>query len=106
MITLALFIVGLYVAVKIVPVRIDGYQFREVLRNEARHAAVHRDDSAVLQRIMDSASAMNIPLDRKNLAIKRSTVEVIITAAYERSVDLKLGTYTYRFRAEQKAPLF
>ena len=35
-ITLALFASGIFAAVKVVPVRIDAYQFREVLREEAR----------------------------------------------------------------------
>ena len=105
-ITLALFLVGVFLAIKIVPVRIDGYQFREVLREEARFAAVHRNDQKVQQRILDSARSMNIPLDPKNLNIRRTQVEVVISVSYEKPVDLRVGTYTYRFKTEQKAPLF
>ena len=105
-VTLAAFLIGVFLAVKIVPARIDGYQFREVLREEARFAAVNRNDPAVLERIMDSAESMNIPLDKKNLSIKRTQVEVVISASYDKPIDLKVGTYTYRFRAQQKAPLF
>jgi len=105
-ITLALFLVGVFLAVKIVPVRVDGYQFREVLREEARFAAVNRNDKAVVARILDSAEAMNIPLEKGDLSIRRTKVEVIISATYEKPVDLKVGTYTYRFNTQQKAPLF
>lgn len=105
-VTLVVFLAGVFVAVRIVPVRIDGYQFKEVLREEARYAAVHRNDEAVVQRILDSAESMDIPLEKKNLKIRRTRVEVIISASYEKPVDLKLGTYTYRFNNEQKAPLF
>jgi hypothetical protein len=105
-ITLALFLVGVFLAVKIVPVRVDGYQFREVLREEARYAAVNHNDKVVIERILDSAESMNIPLDKDDLSIKRTKVEIIISASYEKPVDLKLGTYTYRFRTQQKAPLF
>jgi len=104
---LALFLVGLFLAVKIVPVRVDGYQFREVLREEARYAAVHqRNDAAVVQRIVDAAESMGIPLKKNDIAIRRSKIEVVVSAAYEKPVDLKVGTYTYRFNSEQKAPLF
>jgi hypothetical protein len=105
-ITLVVFLVGVFLAVKIVPVRIDGYQFREMLREEARYASVNRNDSAVVQRILDSAESLDIPLKKENVKIRRSKVEVVISASYEKPVDLSVGTYTYRFRAEQKAPLF
>jgi hypothetical protein len=105
-IALVIFLVGVFLAVKIVPVRVDGYQFKDVLRNEARQMAVHRNEAAVIERIMETADSMNIPLDKKNLQIRRTKVEVIITASYEKPVDLKVGTYTYKFHTQQKAPLF
>ena len=105
-ITLVLFLAGVFLAIKIVPVRVDGYQFRDVLREEARYASVHRNDDAVMQRILDAAESMDIPLEKGNLKIRRSQVEVVVSASYEKPVDLKFATYTYRFRSEQKAPLF
>jgi hypothetical protein len=105
-ITLVVFLVGVFLAIKIVPVRIDGYQFREMLREEARYASIHRNDSVVVQRILDTAESLNIPLKKENLTIRRSKVEVVISVSYEKPVDLNVGTYTYRFHAEQKAPLF
>ena len=105
-VTLVLFLVGVFLAIKIVPVRVDGYQFRDVLREEARYAAVHSNDAAVIERIVDAAAAMDIPLEKNDVKIRRSRVEVVISAAYEKPVDLKVGTYTYRFRSEQSAPLF
>jgi hypothetical protein len=104
---LSLFLVGLFLAVKIVPVRVDGYQFREVLREEARYAAVHqRNDAAVVQRIVEAAESMDIPVVKEDVKIRRSKIEVVVSASYEKPVDLKVGTYTYRFRSEQTAPLF
>ena len=83
--------VGVFLAIKIVPVRIDGYQFREVLREEARFAAVNRNDKAVVQRILDSAESMNIPLEKGDLNIRRTKVEVIISATYEKPVLIVEG---------------
>ena len=62
--------------------------------------------SAHVVATLDAASSMNIPLEKNNVQIKRSKVEVVISATYEKPVDLKLGTYTYRFSSEQSAPLF
>ena len=32
--------------------------------------------------------------------------EVVIEARYEQPIDFKLTTYTFRFDAEQRAPIF
>jgi len=105
---LALVGAGIFILSRIVPVRIDGYQFRELLRDEVRHAAVNgpTSDGATRTRIMDAAVAMRIPIDNKDLRIERSQVRVVISASYEKPIDLKLGTYVYRFRAKEEAPLF
>ena len=105
-VALALFFVAVFLAVKIVPVRIDGYTFRETLREEARFASLHRKDSEILKRIMQEAEALEIPLEKKNLTIRRTKAYVVIKARYDQQVDLKFTTYTYRFREEQKAPIF
>jgi len=98
----ALFFVGS----RIVPARIDAYEFREVLREEARYASVHKDDGNVRERIVDKAETLEIPLDPKNLNIRRTKSEVIISANYQVPIDLELTVYTFKFDAEQRAPLF
>ncbi len=104
--TLCLFLAGFFILYKVVPVRVDGYQFREVMRKEARNAVVHRNDSVVVERLLDEARSMDIPLRAGDLKISRTTVEVSISARYEKPIDLKVGTYVYKFNETQKAPLF
>ena len=106
MIALGLFASGIFLGAKIIPVRIDAYEFNNTLREEARYASVHRDDDNVLKRILDTAEEREIPLDPKNLNIRRTKAEVIVSAKYEVPIDLKLTTYTYKFNGEQRAPLF
>ena len=43
-VALILVAVVAFLAAKIVPVRIDAYEFRDVLRDEARQAVVIKDD--------------------------------------------------------------
>ena len=106
LITLVLFLLGVFLAMRIVPTRIDGYQFQEVLREEVRNAAVHHNDKKVAERIMDMAKSMDIPLERGNLKISRNQAEVVITATYQKEIDLRFTTYTYKFNGKQAAPLF
>jgi hypothetical protein len=105
---IALIVVGIviFLGVKVVPVRIAAYEFRDFLRDEARYAAVRHDDATVAKRIMDRAKEMGLPLQAKNLQLTRTTGEMIITAHYEQPIDLKVTTYVYKFNAKEKAPLF
>lgn len=105
-ITLAVVLVGIFVGLKVIPVRINAYQFRDTLRDEARYASAHRNDAQVKERILDAAKGLEIPLEPKNVTIKRTRNEVVISARYEQPIDLKVTTYTYRFDAEQRAPVF
>ena len=105
-ITLAVMGIAAYLAVKIVPVRIDAYEFRDVLRDEARQAVVIKDDREIARRILKTAKEMELPLDRKNLSIRRGSREIVIRATYEKQIDLAVTTYTYRFDAESRSPLF
>lgn len=106
---IALFVFAslLFVGIKVVPVHVTAYQFREALREEARFAAAYKKDARdVARRIMEHAEAMEVPLEPKNLSIRRTRSEVIINASYEQPIDLKVTTYTYRFNAEQRNPTF
>jgi hypothetical protein len=97
---------GIFVAVKVVPVRISAYEFKEALREEAKYASVRRDDTETFERIMEKAASLHLPLSKDQVAISRTQSEVIIKAKYEQPIDLKVTTYTYRFNAEMRAPTF
>lgn len=105
-VALALFAAGAFVLVKIVPVRIAAYEFREALRHEAAYASTERNDGTIRKRIIEKAADLAIPLDPRNLSVQRSTAQVTISVTYEQPVDLKLTKYVYKFRQQEKAPLF
>jgi len=96
----------IFTGLKIIPVKIAAYEFRDVIREECRYAAVRNDDAKVAKRIMDRAKDLEIPLNPKNLSLTRTTAEMIIKASYEQPIDLKVTTYIYKFDAKERAPLF
>ena len=105
---IAIVVVGTiaFVGMKIIPTRISAYEFKDVLREEARYGAVRNSDAEVHKRIMNRAAEMGLPLDKKNLKVSRNRSEIVISAKYEQAIDLKLMTYTFRFDHREKAPLF
>ncbi len=105
-ITLAIALTAVYLGVKFVPVRVNAYEFREALREEAMYVSVHRDNDQALKRIMEKAESLKIPLSADDVKIRRTESEVVITAHYQKPIDLKVTTYTYKFDAELRAPVF
>lgn len=104
----ALVILGtaIFLAVKIIPVKIAAYEFRDYIEQQCRWGAVRQADSAVARAILEKAEELEIPLDQKNLKVERTRSEMIITCRYEQPIDLKLTTYLYKFDHKERAPLF
>jgi hypothetical protein len=106
LVSLVILGVGVFVGAKIIPVRIDAYEFGDFIQEECRFAAVRNQDSEVFKRIMDKARSLELPLKKTDLSVQRSPNEMVIVASYEVPIDLKVTTYTYRFYRKEKAPLF
>ncbi len=105
---LALAVVGvaIFVGVKIVPVRVNAYEFRDYVEQECRMAAIRDTDATIMKRIMEKAEELELPLDPKNLKVRRTTNEVVVTASYVQPIDLKVTVYNYRCDIKERAPLF
>jgi len=106
LISAAILGIGIFLAVKIIPVRIDAYDFRDTIREECRMGAVRKNDTVIFERIMAEAQELDIPLIKKNLKVVRSAKRLRISATYEKPIDLKVTTYIYRFSVDEEAPLF
>ena len=106
-VALVIVMVGLFVGIKVIPVRINAYQLDDTLREEARFASVNRNsDAAIKKRILEHAHSLNIPLDPKNVTIQRIRKEVIVKAQFVQPIYLKVTVYNFRFEGEQRAPVF
>ncbi len=106
LIALALLGTGIFVGAKVIPVRVNAYEFRDFIREECRFAATRRHDEEIFKRVFDKAQDLRLPLQKKNLHMKRTTHEMIISAKYEQTIDFKVTKYVYKFDHEERAPLF
>jgi len=107
LVSLVLLAVGVFVGVKIIPVRINAYEFGDFIEQECRYAAVRNQVVGdVTKRILDKAVELDIPLKKKDLVLQRTANEMIITASYELPIDLKVTVYNYKFYRREKAPIF
>ena len=106
LVALALLGTGVFLGVKIIPVRINAYEFRDFVQEECRFAATRNNDLEIYKRIIDKAKELDIPLDKRNLTLERTTREMIITAKFEQPIDLKFTKYVFKFDQKERAPLF
>ena len=106
LIALALLGMGIFVGVKIIPVRVNAYEFRDFIQEECRFAATRNKDAEIFKRVYEKAQALRLPLAKKDLKLERTTGEMIIRAKYVQTVDLKVTKYVFKFDHEERAPLF
>ena len=95
-----------FVAAKIIPVRVKAYEFHDFITQECRWGAVRTADEEVVQRIIEKAKSLDLPLEKENLKVERTRLEMTIAAKYDQPIDLKVTTYVYHFDHKERAPLF
>ena len=105
-ISLALLGVGFFVGVKIIPVRVNAYEFRDFIQEECRFAATRSRDEEIFKRVFDKAQDLKLPIAKKDIRMQRTTHEMIISAKYTQTIDLKVTKYVFVFDHEERAPLF
>lgn len=98
--------VAIFVGMKIIPVRINSYEFLDFIREQARFGSAERDNAIIYERILKKAKDLDLPLEKKNLRVERTVSEMVISAKFVVPIDLKVTTYTYQFDHKERAPLF
>ena len=105
-ITLAIFGIAIFVATKMIPVKIHSYALGDYIREEAQRAAWTRDAATLRKHILEKAQLLELNLDEKNIDITFTAGEVRVQASYVVPVDLKFKRYDWAFQQEETAPLF
>jgi hypothetical protein len=98
--------VGAFLGVRIIPVKINAYEFRDYVEQQCRTAALHREDKKIAKNILEKAEELELPLKRKDLKLRRTQSEMIIEASFQKPIDLKLTTYEFKYQVKTRAPLF
>ncbi len=99
--------VGIYLGVKIVPVMINAYTFRDFLDEQARFAALpHHDDDMVKNSILRKAKELDLPVGAKNLLVNRTSSHIDIRARYTVPIVTPVYTYNWDFDESLSLPLF
>ena len=101
---LAMFI---YLGVKVVPLLVSVYEFRDSIEEQARFAALPRhDDEEVKRSILRKARELELPVGAKDVSVNRTSTRIDIKVKY--TVPIETPVYTYKWQLDESlsAPLF
>ncbi len=103
---LTLLAVMIYLGVKVVPVMVNTYAFRDFLEEEARFAAVRRDDEEIKTRVWRKARELDLPIELKQIQTERSNSRYDIRVSYTIPIVTPVYTYVWRMDEQVSSPLF
>lgn len=98
--------VAVFVAYKVVPVKIKTYEFKDTMREEARMGSLRKTADSTMEALLIKAKELELPITKNNLYVNRSQSTITIRATYTITVDFKVYKYNWRFDQKESAPLF
>ncbi len=82
------FLVVIYVSIKIVPAYVNEYQLRDKMQEEARFAVVNRfSDEQIRETVWKEVRDLDLPIKREDIKIENSQQLVKIAVNYSVPVD-------------------
>jgi cell division protein FtsL len=88
----------IYVAVMVLPILINEYQFQDSIQNIARFASVNRrDGDQVRKDVLDEAQKEDLPVQVEDIKVQSNAGNVRINVDYSVTVDLKVYQWTLNF---------
>lgn len=97
----------IYLGVKIVPIMINVYEFRDSIDEQARFAALPRhDDDLIKRNILQKAKELSLPVGSKNVQVSRTTSRIDIVVKYTVPIETPVYTYNWALDESLSAPLF
>jgi hypothetical protein len=103
--SLILLLAALFVAYKMIPIKVKAADLRQTIVDEAKSAGSHRD-AVIRRQIMAKAQKLDLPLDDNSLKINRTSSNIRIEADYTVPVEFPGYTYYWKFRHTYENPIF
>lgn len=106
MIGLLVLALTIYLGFKVIPVMVRGYEFRDFLEEQARFAALRRDDDDVREAVIRKARELELPVQGKDIQLRRTSNRFDISVRYTVPIETPVYTYDWVFDEKEGAPLF
>lgn len=97
--------VAIFVAWKMVPVKVKAAELRQTVVDEAKSAGTHNDDR-IKSAILAKAREDNLPVTDDDIKIVRNNSEITVTVTYTIPIAFPGYTYNWHLQHEATNPIF
>lgn len=104
-VALLLLLAAIFVAYKMVPIKVKAAELRGEVIDEAKNGGT-RNDSTIIKTILNTASRLNLPVQKEDIEIHRSAHDIRIRVEYVVPIEFPGFTYEWKFRHEAENPIF
>ena len=104
-VALLLLLVAIFVAYKMVPVKVKAAELRGEVVDEAKNAGT-RSDETILKSILAKAQQLELPVTADDVQVSRSGSRIHVVVQYVVPVEFPGFTYQWNFRHEAENPIF
>jgi len=96
---------GVFIAWKMIPVKVKAAEVRAVVVDEAKSAGTH-NDKVIMGNILSKAREDDLPITEDKVKIRRGVNEITVSVEY--TIPIEFPGYTYQWHIEQSAtnPIF
>ena len=102
---LLLLLACIFVAYKLIPVKVASAELRDVVVDESRAAGTHKDER-IMRAILEKAEELKLPVTKDNVSIKRTASIINVDVRYEVPVEFPGYTYVWKFHHKAENPIF
>ena len=103
---LMVFALTIYVGFKTVPVMVRSYEFRDFLNEQARFAALRKNDADVRKSILKKANDLELPVTARDIRLNRTSNRFDVKVQYTVPIETPVYTYNWVFNESESSPLF
>jgi len=98
-------LVAIFIAYKMIPVKVKAADLRQTVVDEAKSAGIH-DDGYILREILRKAEELELPVTKDNVEIRRHANEIKVEVHYTVPVVFPGFVYQWKFRHTAENPIF
>jgi hypothetical protein len=102
---LLVFLAAIFVAYKMIPIKVKAAELRQTVVDEAKSAGNH-NNARILKEILAEAEEQKLPVAKENVRVVRAKGEIEVTVEYDVPVEFPGYTYQWHFRHHVKNPIF
>jgi len=103
---LALLMIGVFIASKIVPVKMKTSTFYDAMQEQAQFGSI-KNDGAIQAELFRKAQELQLPLKKEEIVVRRDMGYVYVEVHYVLPVEFPIyGTYVWHEDDKVQRPLF